>query len=146
MNNISEVQISYRPSREVFSNIIINKSTQASEIFQKIWSSDLEYKEEMNIILMNRANKILGYNRVSTGGTTGTVVDLKVLFQLILKTNTQAFVIAHNHPSGNLKPSIQDRKLTEKVKEISRLLDVSFLDHMILSAGSYYSMADEGDM
>ena len=95
---------------------------------------------------MNRANKILGYNRVSTGGTTGTVVDLKVLFQLILKTNTQAFVIAHNHPSGNLKPSIQDRKLTEKVKEISRLLDVSFLDHMILSAGSYYSMADEGDM
>jgi DNA repair protein RadC len=146
MNTISEVQISYKPSREVFSDIIINRSTQASEIFQQIWSSDLEYKEEMNIILMNRANKILGYNRVSTGGTTGTVVDLKVLFQLILKTNTQAFVIAHNHPSGNLKPSVQDLKLTEKVKEISRLLDVSFLDHMILSEGSYYSMADEGDM
>ena len=100
----------------------------------------------MYVLLLNRANRVLGYHVLSQGGTAGTVVDMKALLQLLVKSNAHGFILAHNHPSGNTKPSVEDLKLTKKVKEASKLLDIQLLDHLILSADSFLSMADEGQM
>ena len=146
MNTISEVEISYKPPVRVGKQEYIKSSTQADKVLRQVWSDDLEYREEMYVLMLNRANKMIGYNRISVGGTAGTIVDVKILFQLLLKTNTQSFILSHNHPSGKLKPSHQDIRLTKKVKEASEFLEINFLDHLIMTGVTSYSMADEGDM
>ena len=93
---------------------------------------------------MNRANKVLGVYKVSSGGVTGTVADPKQIFTAALKANACAIVLSHNHPSGNLKPSRQDEQLTSKIKEAGSFLDIKVLDHIIVTSEAYYSFADEG--
>ncbi|MCB4800382.1 JAB domain-containing protein, partial [Neotamlana laminarinivorans] len=83
---------------------------------------------------------------LSKGGVSGTVVDAKLVFSVALKCNASSIVIAHNHPSGNLKPSEADLRLTKKLKEAGNYLDVKVLDHIILSREGYYSFADESQM
>lgn len=146
MNNLSEVTISYKPPVRVGKQEYIKSSTQAEGVLRQIWSGDLEYREEMYVVMLNRANKVIGYNKISIGGTGGTFVDVKILFQLLLKTNSQSFILSHNHPSGKLSPSKQDIRLTKKVKEASDFLEINFLDHIIMTGVTSYSMADEGDM
>jgi len=89
---------------------------------------------------------LLGVARVAVGGTTGTIADPKVIYQLALKVNAQSIIVSHNHPSGNLKPSDMDEKLTRKLKSAGTFLDICFLDHLILTSEAYYSFADEGNM
>jgi DNA repair protein RadC len=93
------------------------------------------------VLLLNRANRVLGCLKLSKGGLTGTVVDLRIL----LKAMASGIIIAHNHPSGNLKPSDADRELTSQIKQAGKLLDITLLDHLILGTeGDYVSFADEG--
>ena len=99
---------------------------------------------EYLVILLNRANKVLGIIEISIGGTAATIADPKVIFVAALKSAANGIIIVHNHPSGQLKPSTADIELTRKIKEGGRLLDVSVLDHLILSRDGYYSFADEG--
>ena len=94
-------------------------------------------------MLLNRANKILGIFTVSTGGVAGTVADPKVTFATALKGNASSIILAYNHPSGNLKPSEADRQLTNKLSQAGKLLDISVLDHLIITAEEYFSFADE---
>lgn len=84
-------------------------------------------------MLLNRMNKVLGIYLISVGGFAGTVCDPKVVFQAALKTNASSIILAHNHPSGNLKPSDADLQLTEKLKKGGKLLDIAVLDHLILT-------------
>ena len=100
-------------------------------------------QEQVEIVLLNRANKVLGISEVSTGGFSGTVADPKVIFSIALKACASS-IILHNHPSGNLKPSQADLNLTKKIKNGGELLDIAVLDHIILTADSYFSFADEG--
>jgi len=102
------------------------------------------YHEEFWILLLNRANRVLGKARISMGGMSGTVVDPKLIFKLALENKASALVLAHNHPSGNTKPSDADLKLTYKIRSGSDLLDIQVLDHLILTDTGYYSMADQG--
>jgi DNA repair protein RadC len=95
-------------------------------------------------MLLNRANKILRIFTVSTGGVAGTVADPKVIFATALKGNASSIILAHNHPSGNLKPSEADRQLTNRLTQAGKLLDISVLDHLIITAEEYFSFADEG--
>lgn len=104
---------------------------------------DLEV-EEFWIIYMNKACEVLGKERLSVGGTSGTVADLKVMFRMCLENKASAFIAVHNHPSGNLKPSEADVDMTKKMKESGRVLDMPLLDHLIISERGYYSFADEG--
>ena len=98
-------------------------------------------------MLLNRANAVLGLLQLSKGGISGTVTDLRVLFQAAIKANVLGFVAAHNHPSGNLNPSESDLKLTRKIKDAGVMLDLQLLDHIILTAdGNYYSFADNGNL
>lgn len=97
-------------------------------------------------MLLNRANKVLGYYLVSIGGLTGTVVDQRIIFQVALKANACSIILAHNHPSGQLTPSQADIDLTKKIVSAGQFLDITVLDHIILTAENSYSFADEGLM
>lgn len=100
--------------------------------------------EEFWIILLNRANKLIELKNVSKGGVSGTIADAKLIFQAALSKLASSMIVCHNHPSGNLKPSKADIKLTRKLIEGGKNLDIAVLDHLILGNNSYFSFADEG--
>lgn len=100
--------------------------------------------EEFWIIYLSKACEVIGRERLSVGGTAGTVADIKIIFQKAIENKASAIIAAHNHPSGNLKPSDADISLTKKMKESGKILDLPLLDHLIISDRGYYSFADEG--
>lgn len=124
----------------------ITSSDDVINILRELWSSQIEVREEFIVLLLDRSNKVLGYQLLSKGGTTGTVADLKLIFSVALEALASAIIIAHNHPSGSLKPSDADIKLTERIKQVGNQLDIPLLDHIILTKESFYSFADEGDL
>ena len=89
-------------------------------------------------------NQILGCHQISKGGMTGTVVDVRVVFQVALKSCATSIILGHNHPSGNLDPSDADKKITRQLKEAGALLEIPVIDHLILTEADFFSMADEG--
>jgi len=100
--------------------------------------------EEFWMLLLNRANRILGREQVSQGGVAGTVVDAKIVFRRAIEGQACSIVLCHNHPSGNLSPSQADIDLTRKLKKAGETIDVLVVDHLIVGDGGYYSFADEG--
>ena len=100
--------------------------------------------EEFWILLLNRSNIVIGRERISTGGVAGTVVDAKLIFKTALQSLAPAIILCHNHPSGNLRPSQADIDITGKLKKGGESIDVTVLDHLIVSERGYYSFADEG--
>jgi DNA repair protein RadC len=144
--NLAEIEVSYRTTVKASERRKITTSKDAESIFREIWSDTMELKEEFHILLLNRANKVLGWYKVSEGGMSGTVVDPKLIFSTALKGLASSIILAHNHPSGNLKPSTQDIGLTKQLKQAGMLLEIPILDHLILTSEGYYSFADEGIM
>ena len=123
----------------------VNSSQDAHYVLKEIFDADLiEWREEFLMLCLNRANNTISYYKVSTGGVSGTVVDLKIIFSVALAAGASGLILAHNHPSGNLKPSQEDINITKKVVEGGKLLDIKILDHLILTADGYYSFKDEG--
>lgn len=106
---------------------------------------DLQH-EEFWILLLNRSNRVIGRECISTGGVSGTVVDAKIVFRKALEAVASSIILSHNHPSGNLKPSQADIDLTRKLRRAGEHLDISVLDHLIISERGFYSFADEGMM
>jgi DNA repair protein RadC len=102
------------------------------------------YHEEFWILFLNRNNQVMKEERMSAGGVHGTVVDPKMIFKRALEHNASGIVLAHNHPSGNLKPSDEDIKLTTKMTAAGSMLEIRVIDHIIIAGSSYYSFADEG--
>ncbi|MFZ1534355.1 MAG: DNA repair protein RadC, partial [Chitinophagaceae bacterium] len=104
-----------------------------------------DYRHEVFAVLfLNRANKINHFEIISEGGITGTVADPRVILRKALEEDAVNIILCHNHPSGSLKPSRADEQLTAKIKEAARYLDITVLDHIIVSEDGYYSFADEG--
>ena len=95
------------------------------------------------VLYLDKANKVLGVHKHSSGTDAATIVSVKQVLAVGLKVNASGIILAHNHPSGNLCPSSQDIQLTSQMKEAAKLFDIQVLDHLIINAG-YYSMADEG--
>ena len=87
---------------------------------------------------------MIGSYQLSKGGITGTIADVRLILSVALKTLATGLILAHNHPSGNLKPSEADIQLTQKVKDAAKLMDIEVLDHMILSSNGYFSFTDDG--
>jgi DNA repair protein RadC len=100
--------------------------------------------EEVKILLLNKANKVLGIYDLSKGGISSSIIDIKIVLSIALKTLTSGIIIVHNHPSGNLNPSKADIDTTEKLKSACNLMDITVLDHLIISRNNYYSFADDG--
>lgn len=120
----------------------IGHSRDAFDLLQSYFS-DLAH-EEFWVILLNRANRVLSKHLISKGGQSGTIADPKIIFNIALLNRAAAMMLAHNHPSGNPKPSDADKELTQKLVAGAKLLDMQVLDHLILTDKSYFSFADEG--
>lgn len=123
----------------------VSNSDDAAKYFRTIFDADtILWKEESAMIVLNYANEIIGSFKVSSGGTTATVVDSKVIFIAALNAVGHSVILAHNHPSGQLKPSEQDIKLTRDLVQGGNIIGIRVLDHIILTDKSHTSMADEG--
>jgi len=105
--------------------------------------SDLEH-EEFWLLMLNRANRVIGRFKVSQGGLSGTVIDTRIILKKALDNLASSIIVCHNHPSGNLQPSDADVKITEKLKKAAEILEIKLLDHIIIANKSYFSFADEG--
>ncbi len=131
-----------RREEEAYNKKKITSSKDAFDVFQPMLA-DASY-EEFWILLLNKANKILSKHPISYGGITGTVVDPVKIFKIAIENNAVGIILCHNHPSGNVKPSDSDTKLTHKMRDSGKIIDVSILDHIIIGENNYFSFADEG--
>ncbi len=142
---ISEISVSYSNSKQ--KKLKVKNSKDSFKILLESWDKNIiEYQEEFKIILLNRANVVLGVYPMSKGGNSGTVVDAKLVFSVALKCNASSIIISHNHPSCNLTPSEGDKKITEKLKKAGQYLDISLLDHLIITKDNFFSFSDNGLM
>ncbi|QHT70743.1 JAB domain-containing protein [Rhodocytophaga rosea] len=145
LTEVAEIHLSYKSTVKPSQRPKVASSHDAYTLLHSSWDPEkLEFVEQFKILLLNRANCVLGLVEVSTGGVAGTVADPKLIFAAALKANASSIILAHNHPSGNLKPSEADLQLTRKLKEAGKFLDLPILDHLIITGESYYSFADTG--
>ena len=142
--SISEISISYKPKFKPSELPTITSSQDVFDVIRKHWSDDIQYRESFAVLLLNRANKCLGFSFISKGGISGTVADAKPIFGIALKSGASSIVLIHNHPSGNTQPSEADINLTKKLVKAGELLELNVLDHLIIGDEAYYSFADEG--
>lgn len=125
--------------------IKITSSKDAANVFKRLFDADLiQWREEVIMLCLNRNSVVIGYYKLASGGTTSCVVDAKMIYTIALNSTASSIILAHNHPSGNLNPSEIDKKLTNKLIEAGKLLDIALLDHLIITNDSHFSMADEG--
>ena len=144
-NQIAEISISYTPSR--FNQAKILSTQDAYDVLKEFFAKGtIALQEQFVVMYLNSGQNVLGIYSASKGGITGTVADIRLILGVALKTASTAIIIAHNHPSGNLQPSLADQVLTKKLKDAAALLDVNLLDHLIVSDAGFYSFADEGKM
>ncbi|MBC6409988.1 MAG: DNA repair protein RadC [Ekhidna sp.] len=129
-----------RKETEPIKKISIQSSEDAFNLLQGDLM-DLTH-EEFWMILMKRNNEVIKKEMISRGGVSGTVVDAKLVFKRALEMTSSAIILAHNHPSGNLKPSKEDIRLTKKINEAGKALDIAVLDHLIITDNDFYSFAD----
>lgn len=144
---IPEIEVKVRFKDEVKASELftIKGSKDAAKAFQTIFDADtIQWREEFMLLTLDRANHVTGYFKISSGGTAGTVVDVKMLYMIALRACAASIIIGHNHPSGQLVPSDADLKITRKIKDAGKLLDIECLDHLIITRESYMSFADEG--
>lgn len=140
---VAEVTLQYKPTCKKQGKVI--SSDEAYNIFLPTFrEGTMEYREYAKVLYLNQASEVIAYNTVSEGGLTETAVDVRIILQGALLTNATQIILAHNHPSGNLKPSSQDDTLTRNVKKACEVMRVHFTDHLILSTDGYYSYRDEG--
>lgn len=143
-STISEIQLKKLPSE--FKKVKITKSEDASNYIKQFYSDDIEIFESMFLLLLNQANNTIGYAKISQGGITGTVVDVKIILKYAIDSLASGVILAHNHPSGTLKPSKADLDVTDKVKKALNMVDCRLLDHVIVTKDSFYSFADNGNL
>jgi DNA repair protein RadC len=143
---VAEVTIKYDQIVKNSEREQVSSSQKSYEILRPFYEDLIDYKEFSYMILLNRSNRVLGVHKLSEGGMCGTIVDLKIVFQVALLAGASAIILSHNHPSGNLSASEQDKILTKKITEAGKLLEILVLDHLILTSEGYYSFADNGQI
>ena len=141
-----EVEIHYK--RPLFdTSICISKSTDAITYLREyINPMRIDVKEFVWILLVSNANQLLGISEISSGSSQASLVNLKEILQLVLRSNASGIILAHNHPSGKLKPSKSDIEITKRCKTLLQYLHTTLIDHIIITSESYFSFADEDMM
>jgi DNA repair protein RadC len=146
-NIVSEVELTYKNNVPYNQRQKISNSQGAYEILTNLFPENtMDYRETFIVLYLNRANQVLGYSVISQGGTSNTTVDIKMVIQTALLANASCIMLAHNHPSGNLHPSLDDNRITNRIIEAARLFDITVLDHIIITNESYYSFTDNGNI
>lgn len=145
---VAEVELNYLSKVKPVDRIKVTSSRQAYEAFLQVYDlNKIEHREFFYVMYLNRANKVLGIMKLSEGGLTATVADIRFICQGALLANAASMIVCHNHPSGNLAPSEADKQLTNRIKNAGDILDIKLTDHLILVPhGGYYSFADEGQI
>ena len=142
---VSEIKVSYSTTNTP--KVKITSGDVAFELLLSLWDLDtIELQEEFKVLLLNRANEVLGIYPLSKGGITGTVVDSRLIFAVALKCNATGIILCHNHPSGTLKPSNTDITLTKSIKKCADFLDISLIDHLIITKNGFFSFLNEGKL
>ena len=142
---VAEIRLTYKSDVKPSQRPKINGSKDAYNVFLENWDdSKIEFVEQFKVLLLNRANKALGVFEVSSGSSTGTIADPKLIFAAAIKANACGIILVHNHPSGNLQPSQADIDLTKKVKDGGKLLEIQVVDHLIITREGFYSFVNEG--
>jgi len=143
-STVSEITVSYYPAS--LSKPTITSSKDAHSIFREFFPENTIHLQERFVVMyLNRCNRVIGVYPISLGGITGTVADVRLIFGVALKVVATSIMLCHNHPSGSLKPSKPDIELTSKIKEVAKYMDITLMDHLILSPieDQYLSFADE---
>ena len=142
---LEEVELIYKPKFKISMRPVIKSSKDAYKLLLQTWDMDqIQLREQFKILLFNGAQRLLAISDLSKGGIHQTVIDTRLIFSTALKANAIYLMIAHNHPSGNLKPSRSDIASTLKIKTAGQFLDITLIDHLVISSEGYCSMADEG--
>lgn len=131
-----------RKASEIIKKKKISQSRDVLEYFQPLLA-DLHY-EEFWVLLLNRSNRVVNKIKISQGGISGTVIDVRLILKKAIENETSSIILCHNHPSGNLEPSESDKKITLKLQKAGQLMDIQVIDHVIISDNNYFSFADEG--
>jgi DNA repair protein RadC len=120
------------------------KIASSGDVYEALYQhlADLSH-EEFWILLLNRSNRIIEKRKISQGGISGTVTDIRMILKFAIDALASSIILCHNHPSGNLQPSEADIQVTRKLKESSALMDINLLDHVIIAGKQYFSLADE---
>ena len=140
---LAAIELGRRRAGEQHSEKVAVKSSETVyKLFHPLMG-DLEH-EEFWLLMLNRANRVLGKYKVSQGGLSGTVIDTRIILKKALDNLASSIIVCHNHPSGNKQPSDADVKITEKLKKAAEMLEIKLLDHVIIADKSYFSFADEG--
>lgn len=127
-----------------FPKVKISSSDQSAKFIRNFYGDDLEIFESFFLLLLDRNNQTIGYSKISQGGISGTVVDVRIICKYAVESLCSGVILAHNHPSGNLNPSLADDQITVKIKQALKLFDIVVLDHIILTADNYFSFSDDG--
>jgi DNA repair protein RadC len=136
--------LSVKETDNSFKKAKIKSSDDAYEYMKRFWNDDIELYESFFILLLNRSNNTIGYAKISQGGVAGTVIDKKIIAKYAVDTLASGVILAHNHPSGELRVSDADKKVTREIKEALKTLDIAVLDHIIITKDRYTSFNDEG--
>lgn len=145
LTQVAEIELIYKTKVKASERPKISTSSDCYKLFLKQWDvNKIEFVEQFKVMLLNRANRVLGIYEVSTGNVSGCIADPKQIFCAAIKANASFLVLSHNHPSGNLQPSKVDENLTTQLVQAGNFLDLKVLDHIILTNESYVSFADEG--
>jgi len=131
-----------RHSSDFLTKTVVRSSGEIAS-YLKVVLKDYPH-EVFAVLFLNRANKIISFQIISTGGLTGTVADPRVILKKAIEQEATSIVLSHNHPSGSLKPSRADEELTQKIRLAATYLDIKVVDHIIVSDEGYFSFADEG--
>lgn len=143
---VAEISVAYHSKVKPSERIKISRSSDAYDLLLASWDDTLELYETFKILMLNKANKVLGISLIGNGGVSGCVVDPKKIFATALLSGCSSIILCHNHPSGTTQPSEADTRITEKIKNAGIFLEISVLDHIIITAEGFYSFADNGDL
>ena len=141
---IGEAVVDYKPA-DVINELAIRNSSTAYKMFRDVIGNEVRERELFLVAYLNRAHKVLWTEIMHIGGITGTLVDKRLILKKALVGNCTAIIVAHNHPSGAKQPSENDRRQTKSLKSACDLLDISLLDHIIVTEDGFYSFADNGE-
>ena len=144
-SDMPEITLKYKTGN--YKKTKISTSLDAFQVLLQLYDEDtVYYRETAFVLFLNKANNTIGWMKISEGGTSATVIDPKMIFATALKCNASGIILSHNHPSGQLRASDEDRKMTSNLATIGYIMGIEVLDHVIVCRSGYYSMNDEGEM
>lgn len=141
-NSLKEITLKKKSSG--FENVKITSSQVAADYLKQFYFDDMELFESCFILMLNNSNSTIGYAKISQGGITGTIVDVRIVAKYAIESLCTGIILAHNHPSGKLIASEADKAITKKIREGLGIFDIKLIDHLILTKESYLSFGDEG--